>query len=62
MLTEQVADGSRLGIVFIDVTTDISTLLREKTVEDCYNLGGQRVKKTTGGLYIVKGRKVIVKE
>lgn len=62
VLTEQVADGSRLGIVFIDVTTDISTLLREKTVEDCYNLGGQRVKKTTGGLYIVKGRKVIVKE
>lgn len=56
---------ARLGIIFDEgETTTISELKAQKTVIDdgaYYNLAGQRVDKPTKGLYIVNGKKVIIK-
>ena len=58
------ADGTRLSFVFEDdnTTTGISEERRVKNEESVYNLNGQRVvNPKKGGLYIVGGKKVIVK-
>ena len=56
---------ARLGIIFDEgETTTISELKAQKTVIDdgaYYNLAGQRVDKPTKGLYIVNGKKIIIK-
>ena len=54
---------SSLGIGSDDQTTDIGTTLMnsEQKNNDIYNLNGQRVSKLTKGLYIVNGRKVVMK-
>ena len=46
-----------------DETTGISTLLTnwEKVNGEVYNLNGQRVSNPTKGLYIVNGKKILVK-
>ncbi len=59
-----VGSAARLSFVFEDdnTTTGISEELRVKSEESFYNLNGQRVKDLKkGGLYIVGGKKVIVK-
>ena len=63
----EVANGAdaRLTIVINDdgQTTAIGGLMNQLTgrSEQVYNLNGQRVEKATKGLYIIGGRKVIVK-
>ena len=52
-----------LGIVFdLGGTTGISaTLNNERVNSEIYNLAGQRVAQPTKGLYIVNGKKVVIK-
>ena len=60
----EVGSAARLSFVFEDdnTTTGISEELRVKSEESFYNLNGQRVNDLKkGGLYIVGGKKVIVK-
>jgi len=65
-----IADGRpssarELSLSFDDETTGISEELRVKSEEFAtapyYNLAGQRVAQPTRGLYIVNGRKVVIK-
>ena len=61
-----VGEARSLNIVFGDETTGVNEELRMKneefeTVKDWYNLAGQRVAQPTRGLYIVNGKKVIIK-
>ena len=54
--------GARLNVIFDDEATGIETMNREPlTVNQTYNLSGQRVSQPTKGLYIVNGKKVVVK-
>ena len=54
--------GARLAISFDDETTGISNVEGSKlNVEGYYNLAGQRVAQPAKGLYIVNGKKVVVK-
>lgn len=52
-----------LNVVFADETTGISQIENGglKVEDSVYNLGGQRVAQTKKGLYIVNGKKVIIK-
>ena len=52
---------ARLSIVFDGEATGISELKNEVAAEAVYNLQGVRVKNVKKGLYIVDGKKVIVK-
>ena len=55
--------GARLSIVFDDETTGIVNLptANSKGEGAVYNLNGQRVQKAQKGLYIIDGKKVMVK-
>ncbi len=55
--------GARLFVVFDEgETTSISEMRNEKVeMNNVYNLAGQRVAQPTRGLYIVNGKKVVVK-
>ena len=53
--------GARLSINFGDEETAISDIQAEQQVDGYYNLRGQRVENPTKGLYIVNGKKVIIK-
>ncbi len=55
--------GARgISIIFFDETTGIETVQSSKLkVQGYYNLAGQRVEKPTKGLYIVNGKKVLIK-
>lgn len=58
------SNGARLSISFDDdETTGISTMdnLKHATNNEVYNLNGQRVDKPSKGLYIINGRKVVMK-
>ena len=58
------AQGARgLSIVFEDETTGIGATLMnsERVNNEVYNLNGQRVAQPTKGLYIVNGKKVVIK-
>lgn len=44
-----------------DETTSIESLKETKTVDAYYNLNGQRINQPTKGLYIVNGKKVVIK-
>lgn len=48
-------------IVFADETTGINTVAVEKNAEGIFNMNGQRVAAPAKGLYIVNGKKVILK-
>ena len=57
--------GAHLGIVIDDETTGIRTLLNaddlNNGLENTYNLNGQKVNSAHKGIYIVNGKKVVVK-
>jgi len=57
------ASAPELAIVFDGQTTGIQCVEAQKQVENgvFYNLAGQRVAQPTKGLYIVNGKKVVVK-
>lgn len=56
------AAASRMVMVFADETQGISAVgASESKAEGYYNLSGQRVAQPTKGLYIVNGKKVIIK-
>lgn len=60
----EVGSAARLSISFDeDETTGISTMnnLKHATNNEVYNLNGQRVDKPSKGLYIINGRKVVMK-
>ena len=61
--TLDVPAGARLAMVFDDnETTGISTVQGSRfMVNGYYNLSGQRVENPTKGLYIVNGKKVVIK-
>jgi hypothetical protein len=50
-----------LSIVFSDGTTGISSIENKSDVSVIYNLCGQRVDNPTKGIYIVNGKKVLMK-
>ena len=54
--------GAREGMWFNDdVTTGINAVENAETVKAVYNLAGQRVAQPTRGLYIVNGKKIVIK-
>ncbi|MBQ8467041.1 MAG: hypothetical protein IJ546_05015 [Prevotella sp.] len=56
------AQNSRVSFNFgDDTTTGIESLSSKKMVGEIYNLNGQKVEKAQKGLYIVNGKKVVVK-
>lgn len=54
---------ARLSIVFEDESTGISTMYDAQSImhNDYYNLHGQRIDNPKKGLYIVNGKKIVVK-
>ena len=50
-----------LKVVFAGETTGIDAVVAERSAESVYNLNGQRVAAPAKGLYIVNGKKVILK-
>jgi len=60
--TSLAATGARVAIVFDDDVNGINTVSRENVNNnEYYNLAGQRVAQPAKGLYIVNGKKVIMK-
>ena len=56
------AAASRLAIVFYDETTGIATVENASVLnENYYNLNGQRIAAPQKGLFIVNGKKVVLK-
>ena len=53
--------AARIDIEFDGDVTAIETVKSEKANNEYFNLAGQRVANPTKGLYIVNGRKVVVK-
>ncbi len=54
--------GARsLSLVFEGETTGINAIENTETINGIFNLNGQRVSQPTKGLYIVNGRKVVIK-
>lgn len=61
-VNQSISSARSLNIVFGDESTGISTLDTTKAFNgQTYNLSGQRVAQPTKGLYIVNGKKVIIK-
>ena len=61
-LTQSTNNARRLTIVFEGETTGISTAKTAATIEgNCYDLSGRKVAQPTKGLYIVNGKKIVVK-
>lgn len=58
-----VGNASRLTFVFEGETTGVQELKNSRIegTESCYDLQGRRVVKPTKGLYIVNGKKVVIK-
>ena len=56
-----ISGSSRDFIGFHDETTGIDSLMLGEGEDAVYNMQGQRVTKATKGLYIVNGRKVVIK-
>lgn len=53
--------GSAKAYYLLGEATAISTIATDAKTSDCYNLQGQKVSKPVKGLYIVGGRKVVVR-
>lgn len=51
-----------LGFSFEDETTGISTITESNASEGVYDLSGRRVAQPTKGLYIVNGKKIMIKK
>ena len=61
-LAKSTGPGSRLNVVFVGETTGISTVAAaEQAADAVYSLSGQRVATPKKGLYIVNGKKMIIK-
>lgn len=45
----------------LEGTTGISSVIQQKEKQSVYNLNGQRVSQPTKGLYIINGKKVVIK-
>lgn len=60
LATDVPSEARELTFVFDDVTA-IETVKSEKANNEYYNLAGQRIANPTKGLYIVNGKKVIIK-
>jgi hypothetical protein len=62
-LTSEPTGARELSIVFEDEATGVNEVRgqKEEVRDEFYNLAGQRVAQPTKGLYIVNGKKVIVK-
>ena len=61
-LVKSTGPGSRLNVVFEGETTGISTVAAaEQAADAVYSLSGQRVATPKKGLYIVNGKKMIIK-
>ena len=57
----QIAAAGRSFLGFSDKATAISNVKAETADDAIYNVAGQRVTKTQKGLYIVNGKKMLVK-
>ena len=57
----QIAAAGRSFLGFSDEATAISNVKAETADDAIYNVAGQRVTKTQKGLYIVNGKKMLVK-
>ena len=60
----EIVNGSgarELSVVFSDDTTGINAIAAENGAEGVYNMNGQRVAAPAKGLYIVNGKKVVLK-
>ena len=55
------AGSARLGIIFDDETTGITSTAMQPSTEQYFNLAGQRVAQPTKGLYIVNGKKIVIR-
>lgn len=56
------AAGARMLVIDDDETTDLGLVkMVSPEVKDVFNLNGQRVKKGRKGLYVVNGKKVVIK-
>jgi len=61
-LEKSPANARALSIVFEDETTGISAVKTAATIEgNCYDLSGRKVAQPTKGLFIVNGKKVVIK-
>ena len=56
-----IESGARLTVTFDGEATGIKTVENAKAGKAIYNLNGQRVDKAQKGLYIVNGKKTIIK-
>ena len=54
-------DARELKVVFAGEATGIDAIVAEQSVEGIYNMNGQRVAAPAKGLYIVNGKKVMIK-
>ncbi len=62
VLTANLPSSARLEIVFADEVNGITTNNREAITNNCYyDLQGRRVAQPTKGLYIVNGKKLLMK-
>lgn len=63
ILTSDVASAREITLVWDEDVTGVNEVrsLKEEVRGDYYNLNGQRVSHPTKGLYIVNGKKVIIK-
>jgi len=63
VLTSELPSDSRLTVVFNDETTGVSDVRHESfnMKDEIYTLNGQKVEKPGKGLYIMNGKKVVVK-
>ena len=57
----EVSGARELTFVFDDATGIKQVESSKMNVEDIYNLNGQKVQNPTKGLYIMNGKKVIIK-
>ena len=57
------ADAARLSISFNDVATGIGYIMPNGEIEvgSMYNMQGQKVKNAGKGIYIINGKKVVMK-
>ena len=62
LLATSIASAPELGIDFGGTTAITNTNLTNNTnIREVYNLNGQRVAQPTKGLYIVNGKKAVIK-